>query len=363
MADVVYLHVGAPKTGTTYLQERLRINRQNLAEHDVHYPVGLRHDMFGAALDLIEESWGGQGEGFKGEWDSLVGRVRRAKGTALVTHEVLAAARTEQVARAMRDLAGAEVHLVYSARDLARQIPAEWQESVKHANAKPFKRYLARVMEARRLDPKLWFWRAHGLPDVLGRWTAGLPPERVHLVTVPQRGAPKDELWLRYCRAFGIDPALAPDDDVFSNPSLGIDETAALRYLNRRLKRAGLDDPSYRKIVRQTLVHETLAQRPKMRRVTLPPHVRGWAEEVAEEWVEWVQGAGIDVVGDLEDLRPEFPAEDTRWADPDRPRNRRVVDATLDALVVAVLELADRPDPADGTVARIGRAARRLRGQ
>ncbi len=363
MADVVYLHVGAPKTGTTYLQERLRINRQNLAEHDVHYPVGLRHDMFGPALDLIGESWGGQGEAFRGEWDNLVGRVRRAKGTALVTHEVLAAARTEQVARAMRDLAGAEVHLVYSARDLARQVPAEWQESVKHGNHRPFKRYLDRVMTAKRLDSKLWFWRAHGLPDVLARWSAGMPPERVHLVTVPQRDAPRDELWLRYCRALAVDPALAPEDEVFSNPSLGIDESVALRRLNRRLKRAGLDDDSYRRIVRQVLVHETLAQRPRMRRVTLPPRARDWAEEVAEEWVEWVQGAGIDVVGDLGDLRPVFPADDERWVDPDRPRNRRVADATLDALVVAVLELSERPDPADGTVARIGRAARRLRGQ
>src|SRR5690349_8668121 len=142
MADVVYLHVGAPKTGTTYLQERLRINRQHLAEHDVHYPVGMRHDMFGAAIDLIEKSWGGQRESFRGEWDNLVGRVRRTRRTAIVTHEVLAAARTEQVARAMRDLSGAEVHLVYSARDLARQIPAEWQESIKHSHRKPFNRYL-----------------------------------------------------------------------------------------------------------------------------------------------------------------------------------------------------------------------------
>jgi hypothetical protein len=363
MADVVYLHVGAPKTGTTYLQERLRINRTTLAEHDVHYPVGLLHDMFGPALDLLDESWGGQREQFRGEWDNLVGRVRRSKGTALVTHEILAGAPSSQVARAMQDFAGTEVHVVYSARDLARQIPAEWQESVKHRNKKQFKRYLNQVMNADRLNPSLWFWRAQGLPDVLGRWSAGLPPERVHLVTVPQRGAPRDELWLRYCRAFSIDPAFAPADDVRSNPSLGIDETAMLRYLNRRLRRAGLDSAAYRTIVRQTLVHDTLAQRKRMRPVTLPPRVRDWAEEVAQEWVEWVQGSGIDVLGDVEDLRPRFPDGDGKWADPDNPRNRRIADAAIDALVAAVVELSERPDPAEGTVAKIGRAARRLRGQ
>ena len=34
----VYLHIGAPKTGTTYLQEVLFTNRARLAEHGVLYP-------------------------------------------------------------------------------------------------------------------------------------------------------------------------------------------------------------------------------------------------------------------------------------------------------------------------------------
>ena len=56
----------------------------------------------------------------------------------------------------------------------------------------------------------MWFWRVQSLPDVLSRWSKGLPPENVHLVTVPQAGAPRDLLWQRYCQAFGIDPAWAP---------------------------------------------------------------------------------------------------------------------------------------------------------
>ncbi|MEZ5094731.1 MAG: hypothetical protein R2731_00470 [Nocardioides sp.] len=35
---VVYLHVGAPKTGTTYLQDRLTLNEDTLAGHGVHFP-------------------------------------------------------------------------------------------------------------------------------------------------------------------------------------------------------------------------------------------------------------------------------------------------------------------------------------
>lgn len=38
MSRVVYLHIGAPKTGTTYLQDRLTINAERLAEHNVLVP-------------------------------------------------------------------------------------------------------------------------------------------------------------------------------------------------------------------------------------------------------------------------------------------------------------------------------------
>jgi hypothetical protein len=128
MSRVVYLHVGAPKTGTTYLQDRLALNRNELARHDVHYPLGLHASQFRPALDLIDMPWGGQREDVEGEWDALMGRVRRHSGTVIISHEILAGAKPAQITRAMEDLRGGEVHLVYSARDLARQIPAEWQE-------------------------------------------------------------------------------------------------------------------------------------------------------------------------------------------------------------------------------------------
>src|SRR5215212_1945123 len=348
MADVVYLHVGAPKTGTTYLQDRLLANRNSLTAHGVSYPVGPQHDMFPAALDLIELSWGEQRDQVRGEWAALVGRVRRAPGKALVSHEILAGATPAQVARAKRDLSGAELHVVYSARDLGRQIPAEWQDSIKHRQQRSFRRYLRQVQRAARHDPQLWFWRAQSLPDVLERWTAGHPPERVHLVTVPQPGAPRDELWRRYCAAFRIDPSWAPEDSDSTNASIGIEEIALLRALNKRLRKVGLDSTHYRRLVRQLIVHNTLARRPDMRRVTLPPKAYGWVGEIAEEWVTWVERAGIEVVGDLADLRPVPPAPG-KWANPDKPRPRTITDAALDALVAVVLEAAQRPDHEQST--------------
>ena len=207
----------------------------------------------------------------------------------------------------------------------------------------------------------MWFWRVQSLPDVLSRWSKGLPPERVHLVTVPQSGAPREELWHRYCRAFGIDPAWAPEQSDRENVSIGAAETTLIRRFNRRLKQAGLPSEEYRRLVRELVVHQTLAQRPNMAKVTLPPAAFPWAEEVAEEWIEWVVGSGIDVIGDVEDLRPVAPPEGEGWANPDRPRRPQMVDAALDAMVALALEAAKRPDPHEQLTARIGRAARRLR--
>ncbi len=42
MSRVVHLHIGAPKTGTTYLQDRLRLNTASLARHGVTVPARVR---------------------------------------------------------------------------------------------------------------------------------------------------------------------------------------------------------------------------------------------------------------------------------------------------------------------------------
>jgi len=362
MSRVVYLHVGAPKTGTTYLQDRLALNKAALARHRVHYPIALQASHFRPALDILQMPWGGLQHHVAGEWDGLMARVRRLDGTVVVSHEILAAATPEQVERAMAGLAGSEVHLVYSARDLARQIPAEWQEGVKHQRRISYRAFLKQVRTSDRTGPERWFWRVQSLPDVLDRWTAGLPPERVHLVTVPQSGAPRELLWHRYCAAFGIDPAWAPRQSDRQNASIGAAETLLLRMLNRRLRKAGLSSEDYRRLVRELVVHQTMAERPDMTRVVLPPRALTWADEVAGEWIEYVRRSGIHVVGDLEDLRPVGDPSGRRvTANPDRPRRAEMVDAALDAMVALALEAAARPDPEEQLGARLTRAARRLR--
>jgi hypothetical protein len=363
VSRIVYLHIGAPKTGTTYVQDRLTVNARTLARHGVHVPTtsllvspALAH--FRGALDLLGQDWGGPPGHAEGSWDALMRKVRRRSGTVVISHEILAPARPEHVARAMRDLAGSEVHVVYTARDLARQVPAAWQESVKQGRKWSYASFLRRFERG-----KTWFHRALDLPQVLDTWGAGLPPERVHVVTVPPkrlRDQHGDLLWQRMCGVLGVDPAWAPVESDRANPSLGIAETQVVRQLNRRVARVVRRETRYDTLVRDMLAQGELAKRDSAA-VRLPPDRFDWVEEQSDRWIEWLRGSGVDVVGDVEELRPVRPPADQRWRDPDRVRPRRQLEAALDALAAMTTEAARRPDPERQLVSRVRHQAQRFR--
>ena len=171
MTDRVILHVGAPKTGTSFVQSVLFDHRFALATEGLRYP-GARFDAhFLAALDLLQLPWGGLEREAVGAWDALAEEVRRPGPLAVISHEILAIATRAQVARALESFGDAEVHIVYSARDLVRQIPAEWQENVKHRRRVSYERFLDKIQDpARSSKLASWFWGVQEVPDVLARW-------------------------------------------------------------------------------------------------------------------------------------------------------------------------------------------------
>ena len=189
MTTRVLLHVGTPKTGTSHLQDVLFRNQQVLATHDICYPADRFDAHFLAALDLMRLPWGGLETEAVGAWDRLAAAVRACEGTAIISHEILATASRSQVGRALASLGaddpdGPEVHVVLSVRDLVRQIPAEWQENVKHRSALSYGRFLERIEDPERSTRiGTWFWgvqeirtpaRRRGSPGFPGR--PGHPP-------------------------------------------------------------------------------------------------------------------------------------------------------------------------------------------
>lgn len=356
------MHVGAPKTGTTYLQDRLARNARALAEHGVYFPGRSRLRRpdtfhFRAALDLLDQDWGGPPGHAAGAWEAMVKRVRRADGDVVISHEILAPAPPDKIARLKRDLADRELHIVYSARDLARQVPAGWQESVKQGRRWSYRRYLERIVKGR-----LWFARAFDLPTVLTGWGEGLPPSQVHVVTVPQTdlvATEPDLLWRRFCRVLGIDPSWAPRDSASANESLGSAETQVLRRLNQRLQRATRHSDQYDQLILDVLATQALGRR--SRPILLPPELHGWAEERGRAYAEWLVRSQVDVVGDPAELLPALVPPDQVFRHPDRVSQKAQLRAALDALAAMTREAADRTHPDDTLRGKLDRLRRSVR--
>ena len=335
MSRRVLLHVGCPKTGTSYLQDVLFRNQALLREHDVLYAADRFDAHFLAALDLMTLPWGGLETEAVGAWDRLAAQVREWHGTAIISHEIFARATPTQVARALESLGDAEVHLVLSARDLVRQVPAEWQENVKHRSHITYARFVETIRDPGR-DSKIgsWFWAVQELPDILDRWGASLPPERVHLVTVPPPGSDRGELWRRFSRTFGLDDLPLDLTAERENPSLGVPETSLLRTINQRVTSI-LAPPDYRPLVREVLAHQTLSRSVSSARLGLSPDDHAWARDLSARWVATLAARGYDVAGDLDDLLGPEPGD---FADPDTATAEELLPPALDAISALLVE-------------------------
>ena len=257
MTRRVYLHVGLPKSGTTYLQTILRANRTALAERGyavagkahvdlVHAGMVVRED---PRLERLPERAGRA-------WQRLLDEIAAWSGdAAIVSYELFAGATAEQAARAVADLSAYEVHVVITARDLGRALPSAWQERLKFALTTPLEEWQPPPETDERSE---WGWRTLDPAGVAERWGGSVPSERVHLVTMPRGGRP-DQLWRRYAEACGVADVEVELPLGLENTSLG---TAAAEVLRRVNEVAGPPVSSSREQalwLRDTLAHEILA--------------------------------------------------------------------------------------------------------
>jgi hypothetical protein len=342
----VYVHIGPAKTGTTYLQDVLWRNRDRLDEQGLRFPGRGPIAHFHAALDLRDIKFGGHDDPrVAGAWDRLAGKVREQPSAAIVTHEILAGADDDQIARVGRDLAGREIHVVYGARDLARQLPAVWQESLKNRRWRRFDAFLATVLRPGSQDdpgPR-GFWRAQDTVATLRRWSP--IADQVHVVTLPQSGAAPDTLWQRFAAALDVDPDGFDLDVARSNASLSARDAELLRRLNRTLP-DDLEWPQYDRLVKRRF-NRAANKGSAGERVRVPADLAGEVRARAEATRTALAESGYHIVGDLDDLLPvDSSFEDTR------PPSVEVPDREVDALAAEVLAEAGRSESAPTRKAR-----------
>ena len=309
----VYFHIGAPKSGTTFFQDLLWLSREQLAADGVLYPLRESRDYLGATMDICERAFGGRWDPeWTGAWDRIADATRAWTGDCVVfSAELMGLANPGQAKRAVESVQPAEVHLIYTARDLARQMPSEWQEQVKHLHAVSWAKFVDDLVELGLDAPAPFgelFWGLHDGAYVLARWEGLVPPERIHVVTVPPVGSPPSTLWERLASVIGVDATAYDTSVARPNQSMGMVETEFMRRFNAATRHT----LTYKHgpVLNRVLGQEILGGRPDKDRIRIPQRHRAWLEARSARLIDELGAAGYDVVGSLDELVPDFRADE-----------------------------------------------------
>lgn len=340
MARRVHLHIGTMKAATTYVQAMLDANRNRLSDAGVLWSGSRRNHQAVAHL-LNSPRWSG---GDACRWDEFAREINAHDGIAVVSVELLAQARQRKIQQLVESLHGADVHVVLTARNLARVLPSHWQELVQNRRMDAWADYVSEVCaDEGGSEIAQRFWRHHDIPEILGRWTSYVPGEATTVVVVPNTRSEPHIVWERFLSALDL-KVHTTTQARFANRSLGVVSTELIRRVNAET--ASLDWATYRYGIKQALGKQVLANRSGQGpRPGIPPGQYAWLRARAEQMVHEIDGLGATIIGDKSDLLlPPEPADE--GIDPSQIEETTLYPAAFRALVEVTTRLGQ--ERADG---------------
>lgn len=307
MAERIVLHIGAPKSGTTYLQTALWQSRAALREAGVLVP-GRRLVDYNRAAVAVRTRRRGEGPAAR-TWRRLVEETTDWPGLAVLSSEWFCLTTEELARRTIEELGAGKVQVVYTARSYATQIPAAWQEQLKLGAPQA----LSEFIDELDAPGQRWSWWTLDPADALSRWDRWVGPENVTVVTVPPRGSSRNTLLSRFAEAAGFDPATCRRAVPVPNESLGVEAAELMRRVAPLAREeVGLEtlhwSEQYRWL-RRYLAHEVLVPRGGSR-IGLTTRDLERLEARAADTVTRLRRRGYQLVGDLADLTGQGPAPD-----------------------------------------------------
>lgn len=362
MGSRVVLHIGSMKSGTTFLQSALAQNEATLADAGVRFLGG----GFGKQVRAVQQVLKAPKEK-PSRWLSLVDEASSGdQETSIVSMEFLSFANDNAVGRFLEPMAGLDVRVVVTVRDQLRAIPAQWQTYSRNQGLDGWPTYLKHIQPRksglRRTVAERTFNRAQDLGPMLERWRARPEVNDLVVATVPSPGAPKSELWHRFCKAAGIPPESADLSSVRENASLGYASCDYLRRANRHLTE--IPRRKYRRGI-WDLARDAL--RPLHEEEGRPPLDRRTAEFACERngaIREAITARADRVIGTLDDL-PLTDVEDRPRRVEPPPHNQvvRAAEVAWNHLAAQMDERpGERPGELDPLVAETARLIRVVNG-
>lgn len=274
-----YLHIGLPRTGGAFLSAALTQHAEALDALGVRHPARSAEELFRAAIEIRRDhrAWGYQRREVEGAWAAICRRAYRGREDVIFSQELMAACTAAQIDLLLDGLAGFEVHVIATARDLGGQLLAA---------------------RAGSLEADRSLWAGEELGDVLERWAAAVrKPHRIHVVVVqPDAADPYEAVWSAVGEVVGFDAGMLPLRVVEGVPAVGAAAPA------------------------------------------LPPVLYDHLLEVGERWRKQLADGGYDVHGDTAALLPTRPEPGVVLSD-EVPTEERLTTATH-ALANVLVEVA-----------------------
>jgi|GEM_PF-1489508 len=317
MPEIV-LHVGAFKTGTTYIQSALWANRRSLAQAGVLYPGGHRNSQSLAVKKLLDRERPRPSEGTNASplpkrWQAIADEAAAWNGTvAIISMEFLAAVGSGRRREVVESFAPHPVRVVFAARPLTRLLPSQWQNTLRWGRAWRYEEYVQDVLlgPQHRSIASAHFWRRHHWPRILRRWQRTPGVKSVCFLIVPN-AAPPDLLWHRFAAAAGIPPP-RHDPPPRSNESLSAEAAELLRRYN--MEGRDLADAGYQSRLRDLVAllrHTSQDSSVRTHRLGFPSQHVPRAQAITADLISATLRARPAVVGDVQEL---WPTADTRGA-------------------------------------------------
>jgi hypothetical protein len=340
VTDRVFLHIGLPKTGTTYLQRTLWQNKEVLKDAGLLLP-GYRRRHHHATLDLREDARLARRSGLTdAPWDALAAEAREWDGDVLISHEFFGPASPDQARRAVESFPDAELHVLITAREMVGLAISRWQEYVRNGGGEPIDEY----PPDEDYDPTdAWGWASIDLADTLERWGSVIAHERIHVLPMATTASDPTELLTRFLGVMGYAdaPLSVPVSPV--NESLGLVEAELLRRTTRHM-----DDFRWAQD-RSVWIRGYLASpgvmpssgekfRPSEERLTE-------LEKRGREGISALLAGGYDVVGDVDLLEPQ--ADVRRRRQPSDVTDSEQLDVAVQVIAHLMTRVRDltRGDP------------------
>jgi hypothetical protein len=351
-APTVFLHIGTPKSGTTYLQSRLEANRQRAKEQGLMWPGPRWGTQVEAVRDLRQLQPGGSLDP-EGPWMTLVESALAWPGPrVLISMEWMAGCTSAQVSAAVNSLEPARVEVICTTRDLLRMFVAQWQEMTKNCRPWSWSQFVDEVVGERKGPASHRFWTQQDVPRILRRWSTYVPWDGFHLVTVPPQGADPEVLWQRFCSVLKVD-GTSFEQPERNNESIGVVSAALMHRINLVAIAEGLTTIEYQRVLHRRLADEVLApRRGEEQAIAVSAEVDAWIRAKAERQVEEISKLDVNVVGDLAELLPGKPLE---GREPDDVTDTEL----LNTCVEAIVKLAMSQDAVTKKLREENRALRR----